>query len=54
MVAVTCSVLVTLLPKLNKSITMKSVYSGFAYFMLALAACFAIFGFLIFVKEFLL
>ena len=38
-------VLVTLLPKLNKSITMKSVYSGFAYFMLALAACFAIFGF---------
>lgn len=38
-------VLVTLLPKINKGITMKSVYSGFAYFMLALAACFAIFGF---------
>ena len=38
-------VLVTLLPKINKSITMEGVYSGFAYFMLILAAVFAVFGF---------
>lgn len=38
-------VLVTLLPKVNSNITMKSVYSGFAYFMLILAAAFSIFGF---------
>lgn len=38
-------VLVTLLPKVNSHITMKSVYSGFAYFMLILAAGFSIFGF---------
>ena len=38
-------VLVTLLPKINKSITMEGVYSGFAHFMLILAAVFAVFGF---------
>lgn len=38
-------VLVTLLPKINSKITMKGVYSGFAYFMLILAASFAVFGF---------
>lgn len=38
-------VLVTLLPKINKSITMEGVYSGFAYFMIILAAFFAVFGF---------
>lgn len=38
-------VLVTLLPKLSDKITMKSIYSGFAYFMLILAASFAVFGF---------
>lgn len=38
-------VLVELLPKINKNITMESVYSGFAYFMLILAALFAVFGF---------
>ena len=38
-------VLVTLLPKINSKITMKGVYSGFAYFMLILAAFFSIFGF---------
>ena len=38
-------VLVTLLPKINKNITMEGVYSGFAYFMLILAAVFAVFGF---------
>lgn len=38
-------VLVTILPKINSRITMKGVYSGFAYFMLILAAGFSIFGF---------
>ena len=38
-------ILVTLLPKLSNKISMKGVYSGFAYFMLILAAFFAIFGF---------
>lgn len=38
-------VLVTLLPKLNSKFTMKGIYSGFAYFMLILAAVFTIFGF---------
>lgn len=38
-------ILVELLPKVNKNITMRSVYSGFAYFMLILAALFAVFGF---------
>jgi Na+/melibiose symporter-like transporter len=38
-------VLVTVLPKINSKITMKGVYSGFAYFMIILAALFAIFGF---------
>lgn len=38
-------VLVTFLPKINKSITMEGVYTGFAYFMIILAAGFAIFGF---------
>lgn len=38
-------VLVTLLPKINSKITMEGVYSGFAYFMLILAAGFAVFGF---------
>ena len=38
-------VLVTLLPKVNSKITMKGVYSGFAYFMLILAAAFSVFGF---------
>ncbi|MBE6742109.1 MAG: hypothetical protein E7570_07385 [Ruminococcaceae bacterium] len=38
-------VLVTVLPKINSKITMKGVYSGFAYFMLILAAAFSIFGF---------
>ncbi|MGN0459196.1 MAG: MFS transporter [Eubacterium sp.] len=38
-------VLVTLLPKLSPSFTMKGIYSGFAYFMLALAAAFSVFGF---------
>lgn len=37
-------VLVTILPKINKNITMKGVYSGFAYFILLFAASFAIFG----------
>lgn len=39
-------VLVTLLPKINKNITMRGVYSGFAYFMLALVTVFAVFGFI--------
>ena len=38
-------VLVTLLPKVSSKITMQGVYSGFAKFMLILAAAFAIFGF---------
>ncbi|MFR5876199.1 MAG: MFS transporter [Eubacterium sp.] len=38
-------VLVTLLPKISSKITMKGIYSGFAYFMLILAAVFAVFGF---------
>lgn len=38
-------VLVTLLPKVNSNITMEGVYTGFAYFMLILAAAFAVFGF---------
>lgn len=38
-------VLVTLLPKINSKITMQGVYSGFARFMLILAAAFAVFGF---------
>ncbi len=38
-------VLVTLLPKINSKITMQGVYSGFAQFMLILAAAFAVFGF---------
>jgi len=38
-------VLVTLLPKLSSKITMTGVYSGFAYFMLLLAAAFSVFGF---------
>lgn len=38
-------VLVTLLPKVSSKITMKGVYSGFAYFMLILAAAFSVFGF---------
>lgn len=38
-------VLVTLLPKISSKITMKGVYSGFAQFMLILAAAFAVFGF---------
>lgn len=37
-------VLVTLLPKINKNITMQGVYTGFAYFMLILLAFFAVFG----------
>lgn len=37
-------VLVTLLPRINSGITMKNVYSGFAYFMLIFASFFAIFG----------
>lgn len=38
-------VLVTLLPKISHKITMQSVYTGFAYFMMLLAAFFAVFGF---------
>lgn len=38
-------VLVTLLPKVNPKFTMVGIYSGFAYFMLILAAFFAVFGF---------
>lgn len=38
-------VLVTVLPKINKNITMGGVYSGFAYFMLIFSAFFAVFGF---------
>lgn len=37
-------VFVTLLPKINENISMRSIYSGFARFMLILAAVFAIFG----------
>lgn len=38
-------VLVTLLPKINSKFTMVGIYSGFAYFMLILAAAFSVFGF---------
>ncbi|MCC8015963.1 MAG: MFS transporter [Clostridiales bacterium] len=38
-------VLAQFLPKLNKSITMKGVYTGFAYFMIILATVFSVFGF---------
>lgn len=38
-------VLVQFLPKINSKITMSGVYTGFAYFMAALVAVFAIFGF---------
>lgn len=38
-------ILVELLPKVNHNITMQNVYTGFAYFMLILAAVFAVFGF---------
>ena len=38
-------VLVQFLPKLNSNITMKGVYTGFAYFMVILAAVFSIYGF---------
>ncbi|MCD7872832.1 MAG: MFS transporter [Clostridiales bacterium] len=38
-------VLVQFLPKLNSSITMQGVYTGFAYFMVILAAVFSVFGF---------
>lgn len=38
-------VFVTLLPKINKNITMEGVYSGFSYFMIILAAFFSVFGF---------
>lgn len=38
-------VLVQFLPKLNSSITMKSVYTSFAYFMVIISAGFAIYGF---------
>ncbi len=37
-------ILVTVLPKINKNITMQGVYTGFAYFILILAAAFAVFG----------
>lgn len=36
---------VTLLPKINPSITNTGVYKGFAYFMLLFSASFAVFGF---------
>ena len=38
-------VLVTLLPKVNEKITMKGIYTGFAYFMIILATFFTVFGF---------
>ena len=38
-------VLVEFLPRINSSITMESVYSGFAYFMLIFSAVFAVWGF---------
>ncbi|MCD7723897.1 MAG: MFS transporter [Clostridiales bacterium] len=38
-------VLVSVLPKINSSITMESVYTGFAYFMIILATLFAVYGF---------
>lgn len=38
-------VLVTLLPKINEKITMKGIYTGFAYFMLILASVFTVYGF---------
>lgn len=38
-------ILVQFLPKLNPSINMQSVYTGFAYFMVVISAGFAIFGF---------
>ncbi len=38
-------VLVTVMPKISPKFTMVGVYSGFAYFMLILAAFFAVFGF---------
>lgn len=38
-------IFVTVVPKINTNISMKSIYSGFARFMLILAATFAIFGF---------
>lgn len=38
-------ILVQFLPKLSSKITMSGVYTGFAYFMAALVAVFAVFGF---------
>lgn len=38
-------VLVEVLPAINSSITMESVYTGFAYFMLIFSAFFAVYGF---------
>ncbi len=38
-------ILASVLPKINSNITMQNIYSGFAYFMIILAAVFAVFGF---------
>ncbi len=38
-------IFVEVLPRINPKITMQSVYSGFAYFILILAASFSVFGF---------
>lgn len=38
-------IFVEVLPRINKNISMKGIYSGFAYFIFAMAGCFAIFGF---------
>lgn len=38
-------IFVTVLPKLSNKFTMQGIYSGFAYFIFAMAACFAVIGF---------
>ena len=38
-------IFVTILPKISNKFTMEGIYSGFAYFIFAMASCFAIFGF---------
>lgn len=38
-------IFVTILPKISPKFTMESIYSGFAYFIFAMASCFAVIGF---------
>ncbi len=38
-------IFVEILPRINSKVTMQSVYSGFAYFILIMAASFSVFGF---------